>query len=267
MKQVRIHKYIFLVVFVLLALLLLWVFSPFFSTLLWSLLVYIIVDPLYQRAVRRIPGGKRGAPVLKKAAAGVLALVSILIIVLPLFLIVKELIRQSFQVVQLVEHMVGKYRDVLRFEPDAPLVVMIKEITLGSYDLSKLNLSDQILSALREGASLLLRTSTMLLRNFADLVVTLCFMVFTLYFLLVDGKYLLRLFMRAVPLETRHLQVFIRNFCETVLHLLSGYFLVALYQAVMAFALFYFFTIPGYLLLSLVLFFFAFIPMIGAAGV
>lgn len=267
MKQVRVHKFIFLVVFALLALLLLWVFSPFFSTLLWSLLVYIIVNPIYQRLIRRFPLEKRTGGVLKRVSAAFFALISILFIVLPMVFIFKEVLRQSFQLVQLVENMVRKYRDFLRFGPEDPLVLIVKDITLGSYDLSKFNLSEQILSAIREGASLLLRTSTMMLRNFTNFVITLSFMVFTLYFLLVDGDYLLRLFMRAVPLETKHLQVFIRNFRETVLHLLRGYFLVALYQSAMAFILFYLFDIPGYLLLSLVVFFFAFIPMIGATGV
>ncbi|MCX7787797.1 MAG: AI-2E family transporter [Spirochaetes bacterium] len=267
MEKFDIQKLIFLTFFLGLTILLLVIFSPFFSTLLWSLLFYILINPLYQRCLKWIPSTSKGFSIYQNVLAAIFSLLMVALIILPIIFILQGAFKQSFQLLQLVEGFVKRGAKGLAFHPDDPLVHTIREITFNAVDLSKIDLPKTIIAFLRQSTDLLFKASTQMVRNVTNFFITLLFMVFTLFFLLLDGKYLLNLFIRAVPLNKELLLVFVHRFKETTQHLVTGYFLVALYQATAAGFLFYLFHVPAFLLLSLLILFFAFIPMFGAAGI
>lgn len=267
MGKIEIQKIIFLVLFAGLAILLLVIFSPFFTTILWSLLFYILINPLYQRCLKWIPPTTKGFTIYQNVLSAIFSLLMVSLIILPLVFILQGAFKQSFQLLQLLEGFVKREAKGLSFHPNDPLVLTIREITFNGVDLSQIDLPRTIISFLRQSTDLLFKFSTQIVRNVTSFFITLLFMVFTLFFLLVDGKYLLSLFMRAVPLNRELLLVFVQRFKETTQHLVTGYFLVALYQATAAGILFYLFRIPASLLLALLILFFSFIPMVGAAGI
>jgi len=267
MEGFRLQKYLFGGLFALLFLLLIVILSPFFYSILWSLLFFILINPLFVRLLRRYPERTRGFWVYKNVLAAVMSFLTVSLIVVPLFFIGKEAVRQSFQVAKLFEGFVRQYHHLIVFKPEDPIVLLFKDLSSNTLDLSTVDITKQLLSLLRESIDTIVRASTFVIKNIATFVINLCLIVFTLFFLLVDGHYLMGIFVRAIPIKTGHLKVFILKFKETVKHLATGYVLVALYQAPAACIIFFAFDVPGFLLLSLVLFFFAFIPMIGAAGI
>lgn len=267
MEKLDIQKLIFLALFLGLTILLLVIFSPFFSTLLWSLLFYILINPVYQRCLKWISPKARGYTIYQNVLAALFSLLVIALIIIPLFFILQGAFKQSFQLLHILEGFVKRSAKGLSFRPDDALVHAIREITFNAVDLSKIDLPKTIITFLRQSTDFLFRFSTQMVRNVTNFFITLLFMVFTLFFLLLDGKYLLSLFMRAVPLNRELLLVFVNRFKETTRHLVTGYFLVALYQATAAGILFYLFHVPAFLLLALLILFFAFIPMFGAAGI
>ena len=267
MEKQDIQKLIFLALFLGLTILLLVIFSPFFSTILWSLLFYILINPLYQRCVKWIPPRTRGFSIYQNVLAAIFSLLIVALIILPLFFILQGAFKQSFQLLHVLEGFVKRGAKGLAFHPDDPLVETIREITFNAVDLSEIDLPKTIISFLRQSTDFLFRFSTQMVRNITSFFITLLFMVFTLFFLLLDGKYLLSLFMRAVPLNRDLLLIFVNRFKETTQHLVTGYFLVALYQATAAGILFFLFHVPAFLLLAILVLFFAFIPMVGAAGI
>lgn len=261
------QKLIFLALFLGLSILLLVIFSPFFSTLLWSLLFYILINPVYRHCLQWVPSKAKGFTIYQNVLAAIFSLLVIALIVLPLFFILQGAFKQSFQLLHTLEGFVKRSAKGLSFRPDDPWVQTIREITFNAVDLSRIDLPKTIISFLRQSTDFLFRFSTQMVRNVTNFFITLLFMVFTLFFLLLDGKYLLSLFMRAVPLNKDLLLVFVKRFKETTQHLVTGYFLVALYQAIAGGILFYLFHVPAFLLLAILILFFAFIPMIGAAGI
>jgi len=267
MEGFRLQKYLFGGLFALLFLLLIVILSPFFYSILWSLRFFILINPLFVRLLLRYPERTRGFWVYKNVLAAVMSFLTVSLIVVPLFFIGKEAVRQSFQVAKLFEGFVRKYHHLIVFKPEDPIVLLFKDLSSNTLDLSTVDITKQLLSLLRESIDTIVRASTFVIKNIATFVINLCLIVFTLFFLLVDGHYLMGIFVRAIPIKTGHLKVFILKFKETVKHLATGYVLVALYQAPAACIIFFAFDVPGFLLLSLVLFFFAFIPMIGAAGI
>ncbi|MFQ3619334.1 MAG: AI-2E family transporter [Spirochaetales bacterium] len=267
MEKLDLQKLMFLLLFLGLTLLLLLIFSPFLSTLLWSLLFFILVNPLYQKGLRLVPESFRWYTAYKNVLAAIFSLLIISLIVTPFLFVLQSAFRQSFQLLHLLEGVVKRSTKGLVFQGEDPLVLTIKELTFNMIDLSQIDLAKQILTIIRQGADKLITLATVMAKNIANFILTLAFMVFTIFFLLVDGKYLLGLFMRAVPINKNHLSIFIQRFRETTQHLVTGYFLVALYQAVAAGVLFYIFQVPAFLILSLLVLFFSFIPMIGAAGI
>ncbi len=267
MEGFRLQKYLFGGLFALLFLLLVVIFSPFFYSMLWSLLFFILVNPLFVRLLRPYPERARGFLVYKNVLAAVISFLTVSLIVVPLFFIGKEAVRQSFQIVKLFEGFVRQYHHLIVFKPDDHIVLLFKDLSSNALDLSTVDITKQLLSLLSESLDTIVSASTFVIKNIASFVINLCLIVFTLFFLLVDGHYLMGIFVRAIPIKTGHLKVFILKFKETVKHLATGYVLVALYQATAACVIFFAFDVPGFLLLSLILFFFAFIPMIGAAGI
>jgi predicted PurR-regulated permease PerM len=267
MEVNHIQKTMFLLLFLGLAILLLIIFSPFFTTILWSLLFFIIINPLYQFCLCWISQSSKIYRAYQNVLAALFSLLLVIVIVVPIIFIFYYAFKQSLQLIQLLENFIKKSAGGLVFHSDDPWVLTVKELTFNSVDLSQIDIPRFIISILRNSSDVLLRLSTTILQNLADLILTIAFMVFTIFFLLVDGKYLLSLFMRAVPLDTELLKRFIQQFKDTTRHLITGYFLVAFYQGAAAGLIFYLFHIPGFLLLSLLTFFFSFLPIVGTAGI
>ncbi|HPM06870.1 MAG TPA: AI-2E family transporter, partial [Treponemataceae bacterium] len=84
------------------------------------------------------------------------------------------------------------------------------------------------------------------------------------YFFYLDGAYLFSLLIKVIPINPKHMDTLAKKFSETIRGLLSGYFLVALYQGIIAFILMKIFGIKAALLFSVLLMFSSFIPLFGA---
>ncbi|MFA6366559.1 MAG: AI-2E family transporter, partial [Candidatus Hydrogenedentales bacterium] len=88
---------------------------------------------------------------------------------------------------------------------------------------------------------------------------------FTLYFLLVDGKHLASLVVSAVPIERTYTKMFMQKMSESGRQLVLGFFLVAIYQAVVMFILCLIFKLEGPLVLASLTAIASFIPMVGTS--
>jgi predicted PurR-regulated permease PerM len=89
--------------------------------------------------------------------------------------------------------------------------------------------------------------------------------VFALYFCFLDGGYLTALIKKAIPIEKQKMTVLTTKFADITRNLFSGYILVALYQGLASLIIMLIFRVDGALLLSVLLMFASFIPIVGAA--
>jgi predicted PurR-regulated permease PerM len=89
-------------------------------------------------------------------------------------------------------------------------------------------------------------------------------MVFSLFFFYLDGDYLSKLALHAIPIRKEYIGTLVGKFKDITKNLVLGYIMVALVQALISFVVFTLFRVNGSLVFSALTFFSAFIPMFGA---
>lgn len=242
-------------------------FAPFFSVLLWSALLYVLFSPLYHRLARGLNLDTRRGRLARNVLAALFSVFSVVIIVVPLVFIGIQMWKQLSSLIRMG-------LAFLQSNPHFPLVKvdegfsqMVKELSFGSIDLGKMNIKQYIVDFLSGSANTMIRTTSMLARNVGVFLVSLLFMVFSLFFFYVDGPYLLKLLVGAIPIRGEYMSHLVQKFRDITRNLFLGYFLVAGFQAVVAYILFSIFDVHGALAFSILLFFCSFVPMFGAGAV
>lgn len=256
----------FFLVFLLLFVGVIRIFSPFFTVFLWATLLYILVSPLYSMVLKGISINDRFRGLVQSILAAIFAICTVLLII---FLIVWIGIQLYHQMYGLLKNA----RAYLSSNPDffsrefGQFFNFIKDISLGQIDLEKLDIKNQILLLLGNSSQRLLQYSTSLAKNVGAFLAGLAFLVFTLFFFLIDGSYLFNLLVRVIPIKKDYIMQLAAKFKEITQNLFMGYILVALVQAAIAFILFTLFQVQGALVFSIILFFCTFIPIIGAGAI
>jgi predicted PurR-regulated permease PerM len=290
-SKINVQTLIFLGVFALFFILVARLFMPFFTIILWAAILYVLIDPLYVKlsGIRKAKlTGKKPNSFRRAVLAGLLSVLAVVVIVVPLGFLSYLLIRQSSQVLGDILDFVKSNPFLFKGKLSAPLAVPLPEagiamksglpplaslgdflysisggaINLGSTDLWQLSVD-----TLRINQKAIINFSTILVRNLGTFILALAFMTFTLYFFLMDGHYLLGMFVKAIPIKNEYMQKFIHSFRDTTRQLIRGNLMVALIQGTIAFILFLVFRVRGALLLSVMVSICSFIPMVGAGTI
>lgn len=268
MIQGKTKKYIFLIFFLALFLLVARLFYPFMTVILWSGLIYAFINPLFERFTRflrrnQAPAKKRPFP--EKIIAGCFAVLGVLVVVVPLSFLLIELVKQvvdlSGSAIQLVE----KYPDIFSLSQTSPVGGFIYRVSGGAIDLSHIDVMQEVKNLLSSSSGKIISFSGTVIKNAASFAMTLAFMIFTLYFLLVDGKHLASLVVSAIPIERTYTKMFMQKFSQAGRQLILGYFLVAIYQAVVMFLLCLIFGLNSPLVLAVLTAIASFVPMVGTS--
>jgi predicted PurR-regulated permease PerM len=90
-------------------------------------------------------------------------------------------------------------------------------------------------------------------------------MVFTLFFLLLDGRQLIKVLISSIPIEKTYTAIFLRKFRDMGRHLVTGYFAIAAIQALVMFILCAIFKVRSVLVIAALTAMASFIPMVGTA--
>jgi predicted PurR-regulated permease PerM len=221
---------------------------------------------MYRAILKHVNPSSRGFMLKKQFLSGTFAILSVLVIIIPIVFLGIELSRQ---VIDFANYMNGYFAEhgQMRIDAQNPIVAFISQLSGGRFDLSNLDIKKELLLFLERSANTIFTLSTSVVKNVGGFAINLVFMIFTLFFFYLDGDYLLDLFMKAIPIDKSYMQDFVSKFKETSKHLIQGYFLVSLIQGCIAFIIFTLFGVKNALLLSVVLYFCSFIPMIGASAV
>jgi len=256
----------FFLVFLLLFVGVIRIFTSFFTVFLWATLLYILVSPLYATVIKKLPANGRLGALLRSIVAALFAILTVLLIISLIVWIGIQLYHQMYGLIKDVRMYLANHPDFLSDE-FGQFSALIKEVTLGQIDLDKLNIKNQVLSLLGNSSQRLLQYSTSLLNNLGAFLAGLAFLVFTLFFFFIDGAYLFNLLIKVIPIKKDYIMQLAAKFREITQNLFMGYILVALVQACIAFILFSIFRVQGALVFSIILFFCTFIPIIGAGAI
>lgn len=263
MESMNVRRILFLVFFLALFLLVARLFYPFITVILWSGLIYVLLNPLYERATR-LSRSHKERPALKRILAGLFALFGVLILVVPLAFLAINIVQQVGDLTKSIFRFLHARPEFFDLSPNGILGGFIDRISKGSIDLSSIDLRGEITRFIAGSSQRVLGFSGALLRNTASFLLALAFMIFMTYFLFMDGKHLAKVLVSAVPIEKEYTRLFMKTLQETSKQLVMGYVLVALYQATAAFIIFSLFGVKGPLVLAAIVVIASFIPMVGA---
>ena len=241
-------------------------FYPFFSVILWTSLLYIIIYPLYRRCHNKLNPEKKGYHLKRNLLAGSFSILTMLIIISLFGLLVFMLSKQLVTFLVDAEHFIESNPN---FFKESKFFIALSEFTenfgFSFIDFDVSDVANQLLSLLREYSSKLISLGTSLVSGIGNFLISIVFVVFALYFCFLDGKYLASLVSKAIPIKPKQMSSLMTKFVDISKNLLSGYVLVALYQGFASFVLMTIFGIKGALLFSVLLMFATFVPIFGAA--
>jgi len=264
-----IQSYVFGVIFIVLFLVVCRLLTPFFTALLWSILLYILFNPLHRRLIKKLDFDTRKGKILRSFWAIVFALGTMAFIFIPLSLMASIFLRQIMDF--------GRYaRDTLNQRPEylhdifEKISVFIRDVSAGQIKITSDDINNQLKAIISNellGNKQMVFLSGNIVRILGALMINMLVMVFSLFFLYADGPYLSRLFLRAIPIRTEYISALTKKIMDITRNLFFGYIIVSLLQAVVAFIIFTIFKINGSLVLAVMTFLFVFIPVFGGTVV
>jgi predicted PurR-regulated permease PerM len=238
------------------------VFAPFFTVLLWSVLLYVILFPLYSRITGKLDLSSPRGRILRNLAAGVFALGALIIIAGPIFFTVIQFIRQVMELFRMGQDVLSA-RPGLLHEILENIARFLTDMSSGFLSVSAEDIRQGLMEFLRTSLQGMVQFSSSLARNVGVFIAGVFLLVFCLFFIFTDGPYIYRLLSRAVPIRRDYFGTLSKKFAEITRNLFLGYIMVALMQGVIAYIIFLIFRVKGALVFAGLTFFSVFIPIFG----
>lgn len=232
--------------------------APFAAAIAWAIVLVIVFHPLHRRLARRIRN------------ANISALLSCLLVlaiaIAPAALIVTNLVGELIAGYRLIEERFASGAWTFRFEPGQISLLERSLSWLGQYvDLSALDLRSLILRNLRRLSEFLIARLTGAIGQLPSLIFDVGVTIFTTYFLFRDGETLMAQIKRALPLSRSEADEIFQRMREMIQATLYGGVAVALTQGTLGGIGFWIVGLPSPLIWGATMFFFSFLPVVGAA--
>ena len=262
----RIQSYLLGAILVLLLLAVLRLFAPFFTFLLWSTLLYVIVSPVYRRVIKNIDNTTIKGSILHKFWAVVFTLATMAVIYVPVLVVFVSFVRQAMAMAQGLIEIVAKRPEALA-ESYEWLANMIRSVSFEQIAVTPDDIDRYVRNFLITQRENILSMGTNIVKNIATFSLTVIIytliMAFSLFFFFSDGPYLSKLFLRIIPIKREYISTLTGKFQDITRNLFLGYIMVALSQATFAFILFSIFGVKGALVFAVITFILVFIPLLG----
>ncbi len=251
----------FLVIFVLLLWQIIVILRPFFSPIVWAVLLAAATYPVYRRLRRAI--GNRA-----NAAAAIMTVGVLIAAVLPA---VYGMILAGQQGMEAYDRAAawlkaGHQHDVGAALAALPGIGRISQEVIGQAIVTG---SGRVEQSLLEGgkavSTFVLSQSVDFATNALMLLTDFLVMLFTLFFVFRDGEHAYRSFYRAIPLESTHKAKMFDRLKSTLKAVVRGTLLTALAQGVTAGVTYYLLGIPFAVFLGVLSGILAFLPVGGTA--
>ena len=94
-----IQNLVFGVILVALFLLVCKLFAPFFTILLWSIFLFVIINPLHKRITKNIDFSKRKGKFVKSIFAGVFSIGTAVLVLIPILFVLSQVTHQIMELV------------------------------------------------------------------------------------------------------------------------------------------------------------------------
>ncbi|MDR2444379.1 MAG: AI-2E family transporter [Spirochaetaceae bacterium] len=259
-----IQNLVFGVILVALFLLVCKLFAPFFTILLWSIFLFVIINPLHKRITKNIDFSKRKGKFVKSIFAGIFSIGTAVLVLIPILFVLSQVTHQIMELVNAARRTFHENPTILQQVLER-FSEFISEISADQVKISAGEIQQRMLSLLNSGIDNILNFSKSIALNISSFLLSLVFMVFCLFFFYLDGAYLSSLVLNNFPIKEEYLATLVKKFMDIIKNLFLGYIMVAIVQAVLAYIIFVIFRIQGAMVFACLTFICVFIPMFGGA--
>jgi len=236
------------------------IFAPFFTPILWALILARLFYPLYQYLFRIFSGKPTLSAFLSTLAVTFLAVLPVAYVA---FLAITETIHAYQTAMTWLQG--GGLKQLPHAVSTLPFIGNISQELLGRFVLAYGNLQGSLLEGGKVVSAALLTGVGGLARNTLDLVTDFFIMLFTLFFFFRDGERLYYLFYEAIPINAGHKAFIFARLTQTMSGVVRGTLLTALAQGVVAGFAYWALNVPFPVFLGAMSALFSLLPFGGTA--
>jgi len=265
MTKKQIFMWFFIAVFLLLFYLFYQVLKPFLNPLFWAAILALLIYPLHEKLTRLLRN-KAGISSL------VMTILTIGIIVVPLFLITATLAVEMFDVYKTAQSK-GEFEKLSNILQKSKIIEMIKTNIPSSilqeletrFDVGSINLEAIALNGIGKTSKYLVGMFQNIARNLTSFIFNFGIMSFALFFFFRDGKRVYEEFMLLVPMNENEKLKIAKIFSDTIDGVIIGSLAIALIQGVLVGLIFWILGISYPVISGAISFILSILPAIGAA--
>lgn len=240
-------------------------FLPYASVLLWSAIIYILVSPLYNKILSKMDKNKKGFVIKKRLLAGFFSILTVLVVAGILSFVIVKIFGQGRILIQSLTNFLETVKIPTDGSTKSEFANTVLTLSMGTIDISNLDLERQILNLLYNSSDKILRYATNFAKNAGSFFLSLVFFAFSLYFFYIDGAYLVAVLKRAIPIDDETSTKIFAKIKDITTNLFKGLFLVSFYQCLASFFIYLVFGVQSSLLLAILTFFSSFLPLVGCS--
>jgi predicted PurR-regulated permease PerM len=260
----RMRRYLFIGLFLILLLLVVRLFYPFMTIFIWAGILYAILSPIQSFILRHM--GTRGeSSGMRRFVSVALAVGGVLVVIVPLAYLAGSLAHQIIELSRTIKMNMIANPSMLDLSPMSPVGGFVFNLTDGLVDLSHVKLGQEISELLYGSGNRLLGLSGVFLQKTFSLLLGIVFLAITLYFLLMDGRQLMKILIGAIPIERAYTVLFIAKLQSSAKDLARGYVLVMVIIATAMSIVYTVFHIKAALLFGVLTALSTFVPVAGPA--
>ncbi len=205
------------------------IFAPFFTPILWALILARLFFPLYESLLRLLRGQRTLSAALCTIAVTLLAVLPVAYLA---FMAVTETIHAYQTGMTWVQS--GGLQRIPAAVSHVPLIGPLSEGVLERFVGAYGDLQGSLLEGGKAVSAVLFTGVSGLAKNTFELITDFFIMLFTLFFFFRDGERLYQSFYNAVPIEAGHKAVIFDRLIQTMRAVVRGTLLTALAQGLAA---------------------------------
>ncbi len=244
----------FLLMLVLVSLLFIFLLKPFWGSIFWACLIGLIFYPLYSR-LRNL---WRGRSTLSALTTLVICLI---IVIVPTLFVMASFFQEGAGLYQRLQS--GEFDIQGRIEQVRQAFPTVQNL-LERLNLDLSNVTAQLSKAALTASQFIAQNAVQLGQGTMQFFVSLGLTLYVAFFMLRDGRGLVELLVRALPLGDAREQLLFAKFAEVARATVKGNLVVAVTQGTLGGIIFWILDIRGPLLWGVVMTLLSLIPVVGA---
>ncbi len=235
----------------------LWLLIPYYTAVLWAVILAIIFFPIHKRLERSLGGRSTIAALLT-------VLLCICLVILPALAILASLIQEGTSLYQRISsNEIDLNAYMLRLQDALPSFIetWLTSLKLGGFAELRARLSSGALEAGQSIAASVLSFG----QNTLQFFISMGLMLYLLFFLFRDGAALGKTLRQSIPLSDDYTQQFLDKFAAVVRATVRGNVIIAVIQGAIGGFSFWALGIEAALLWGVIMTFLSMLPAVGAA--